>query len=89
MSKEAKKWMWSNGEYDIYSLEEHDEGGFVGIDEEYLGEMLQAYADEGKKGFKYCPYCGSKLQHKIETDANSPLECKSQLCNFTLKQLEK
>jgi len=45
MSKEAKKWMWSNGEYDIYSLEEHDEGGFVGIDEEYLGEMLQAYAE--------------------------------------------
>lgn len=34
------------------------------------------------EGYNYCPYCGDKLQHKIETDSNSPKECKSYGCKL-------
>ena len=29
----------------------------------------------------YCAYCGSKLQHSIFTDANSPKWCANSCCN--------
>lgn len=29
---------------------------------------------------RYCPYCGTKLEHKITTDANTQKVCKDPLC---------
>ena len=30
--------------------------------------------------FKYCPYCGNKLEPIIDTDINSRRLCKNELC---------
>jgi hypothetical protein len=38
---EAKKW-YENSKY-LYSLDEHDEGGFLGIDDNKVAEMLEEY----------------------------------------------
>ena len=41
-----------------------------------------------KTKIKYCPYCGSKLRHVVETDISTPLACK--LCKqFSINELVK
>ena len=38
---EAKEW-YKNSKY-LFSLDEHDEGGFLGIDDNKVAEMLEEY----------------------------------------------
>tara|TARA_B100001094_G_C17647479_1_gene537992 strand:- start:7 stop:324 length:318 start_codon:yes stop_codon:yes gene_type:complete len=40
-NNDAKEW-FENSEYQ-YTLDEHDEGGFVGIDSDEVGKMLEEY----------------------------------------------
>ena len=35
------------------------------------------------KGFKYCPHCGSELEHKVITDINTDKVCENALCKYS------
>lgn len=45
-------------------------------------EIELAKGFEGKQ-YRFCPYCGNRLSHKIDTDSNSPKTCKYALCPKT------
>ena len=45
-----------------------------------IKQLIIDYQQSQLKGFKYCPHCGDKLEHKISTDENTDKVCKSELC---------
>ena len=48
---------------------------------ECMNENLRLESQlEERENYKYCPYCGNKLEHQISTDANTDKVCKSVLC---------
>ncbi len=50
----------------------------------YASDIMENFSNEQNKelikDYKYCPYCGDKLEPKIYTDATSPLVCNSLFC---------
>lgn len=47
--EDAKSWLYNCKEFSVYELEEYDEGGYIGIDENYLYRMLYAYRKHCEK----------------------------------------